>query len=406
MTEAVYRTVRGDVPVGEVGPALFHEHLISDASAWNPDPDLRCTDPALVAAELRTAALDGVGLLVDATPIDFGRDLGALAEASAHSGVHVIAGTGLYREISYPAWLDDWDHERLAQRFVDDIVAGADGSGIRAGVIGEVGCSETMTTRERRVLTAAAIAQQRTGAAIVTHTQEGRGALKQLEFLLGQGAEPARVIVGHLDCLGDVRVALAVIGLGANVGYDRIGLTQYVRDEERAAEIAALLDAGHADRVMLSGDQARPSQYRANGGEGFGKVLVRFVPLLRRLGVSEETIDQLLVGNPRRVLGMRPGPSAAVGRGELAVHVVHIVHDRGVDARGVPGEPRHRIGELGLGAAEQAVGADDLTEDVRGPGGMRNTAGHDLPPGGRMGIQGRPGARTAGRPAPFRVEPG
>jgi predicted metal-dependent phosphotriesterase family hydrolase len=255
---------------------------------------------------LRLAASDGVGLLVDATPIDFGRDLGALAEASAYSGVPVVAGTGFYREISYPGWLDEWDEERLAQRFVDDIVVGRGDSGIRAGVIGEVGCSETMTRRERRVLTAAAIAQRRTGAAIVTHTQEGHGALEQLEFLLGQGAEPARVIVGHLDCVGDVRVALAVIGLGANVGYDRIGLTQYVSDEERAADIARLVDAGHAERVMLSGDQARASQYRANGGDGFGKVLVRFVPLLRRLGLPDNTIDQLLIANPRRVLGLHP----------------------------------------------------------------------------------------------------
>jgi predicted metal-dependent phosphotriesterase family hydrolase len=306
LSEAVYRTVRGDVPVGQVGPVLFHEHLISDASAWNPDPDLRCTNPALVTSELRLAASDGVGLLVDATPIDFGRDLGALAEASAYSGVPVVAGTGFYREISYPGWLDEWDEERLAQRFVDDIVVGRGDSGIRAGVIGEVGCSETMTRRERRVLTAAAIAQRRTGAAIVTHTQEGHGALEQLEFLLGQGAEPARVIVGHLDCVGDVRVALAVIGLGANVGYDRIGLTQYVSDEERAADIARLVDAGHAERVMLSGDQARASQYRANGGDGFGKVLVRFVPLLRRLGLPDNTIDQLLIANPRRVLGLHP----------------------------------------------------------------------------------------------------
>jgi phosphotriesterase-related protein len=304
MIEAVYRTVRGDVPVGDVGPALFHEHLISDASAWNRDPDLRCVNPALVTAELRTAAADGVGLLVDATPIDFGRDPAALAQASARSGMHVIAGTGFYREISYPAWLDDWDEERLARRFVDDIVIGPDGCGIRAGVIGEVGSSSPMTVRERRVLAAAAIAQQCTGAAIISHTQEGHGALEQLEFLLGHGADPARVVVGHLDCAGDVRLAIEVIGLGANVGYDRIGLTQYVSDEQRAADIVRLVEAGHADRVMLSGDQARPSQYRANGGDGFGKVLVRFVPLLRQRGLPDATIDQLLVANPRRVLGL------------------------------------------------------------------------------------------------------
>jgi hypothetical protein len=45
--------------------------------------------------------------------------------------------------------------------------------------------------------------------------------------------------------------------------------------------------------------------------------------------------------------------------------VVRVIHDCVVDAWGVPGEPGHRVGELGLGTAEQAVGADDLAEGVR-----------------------------------------
>lgn len=300
----VFRTVLGDVAACDVGPVLFHEHLISDASAWNADPDLRCVDADLVADELRTAAADGVGLVVDATPIDFGRNVAALADVSRRSGLRVVAGTGLYREISYPPWLDSYTDEQLVQRFVDDLRIGIDGGAIRAGVIGEVGSSQSITPRERRVLGAAAHAQLVTGAAIVTHTQEGRGALEQLDLLLALGVDPARVVVGHLDCAGDAGIAQEVARRGANVGYDRIGLAQYVPDAARAAEVLRLIDVGYAEQVLLSGDQARRSQYRANGGAGFSKVLSQFVPLLRRLGVPDETIDLITVHNPRRVLAL------------------------------------------------------------------------------------------------------
>ena len=90
MSEAVYRTVRGDVPVGAVGPALFHEHVISDASAWNPEPDLRCTDPALVTAELRLAARDGIGLVVDARIVARFCDIGVFVVRHAATSQHHI----------------------------------------------------------------------------------------------------------------------------------------------------------------------------------------------------------------------------------------------------------------------------------------------------------------------------
>jgi phosphotriesterase-related protein len=301
----VFRTVLGDIASSGVGPVLFHEHLISDASGWNADPDLRCVDADLVAGELRTAAADGVGLVVDATPIDFGRNIAALADVSRRSGVHVVAGTGLYREISYPPWLDSCTDEQLVQRFIDDVRIGIDGGAVRAGVIGEVGSSPSITPRERRVLGAAAQAQLATGAAILTHTQEGRGALEQLDLLLALGIDPVRVVVGHLDCAGNPELALEVARRGANVGYDRIGLAQYVSDAARASEVVHLIDAGYAAQVLLSGDQARPSQYRANGGAGFGKVLTHFVPLLRSFGVVEDTIELITVHNPRRILALR-----------------------------------------------------------------------------------------------------
>ena len=44
-----------------------------------------------------------------------------------------------------------------------------DGTGIKAGIIGEVGCTWPLTDNERKSLAAAAAAQRETGAAILIH---------------------------------------------------------------------------------------------------------------------------------------------------------------------------------------------------------------------------------------------
>ena len=61
----------------------------------------------------------------------------------------------------------------IVDLIVGDITEGADGTGIRSGIIGEVGCDWPLTDNERKVLKASARAQRMTGAP-TAHTSRPR----------------------------------------------------------------------------------------------------------------------------------------------------------------------------------------------------------------------------------------
>ena len=77
-------------------------------------------------------------------------------------------------------------------------------------------------------------------------------------------------------------------------------------DEENARAIAALVERGFADRILLSQDVFLKMMLTRYGGFGYGHVLRNFVPRLRRLGMEDAAIDRMLVGNPRAVFADRP----------------------------------------------------------------------------------------------------
>lgn len=52
---------------------------------------------------------------------------------------------------------------KRSEFLIGEIVDGIGGSGVRCGLIGEMGCSSPLTGNEKKSLQAAAIAQQRTG---------------------------------------------------------------------------------------------------------------------------------------------------------------------------------------------------------------------------------------------------
>ena len=66
------------------------------------------------------------------------------------------------------------------------------------------------------------------------------------------------------------------------------------------------IEAGFEDQILLSSDFANTTQIKANWGNGFSTVLIQFVPKLRYFGVPEETLQKILVDNPRRWLAYSP----------------------------------------------------------------------------------------------------
>jgi phosphotriesterase-related protein len=244
---------------------------------------------------------------VETTGLGIGRDLAGLRAVSERTGIAIIAGTGFYLEAAQPASVASGTPEQLAELILEDLREGEDG--IRPGIIGEIGVSDRFTDAERRSLTAACLAQRETGLPMQVHLpgwfRLGEDVLDVVESV---GVDPQRVVLCHMNPSGaDQDYQRRLMDRGAWVQYDMVGAelfyadqgVQCTSDEEDARHVAALIDDGYGDRVLLSSDIFLKSLLRRYGGPGYGHVLQYFIPRLRRQGLTDDSVDQLLVGNPR-----------------------------------------------------------------------------------------------------------
>lgn len=303
---AQIRTVLGPIAPEQLGICMVHEHLIVDSWAlWQvPNYSLIVDDVGLVTEEVQAYRAAGGVSIVDVTTIGLGRNASALKRIAEATGVQIVMGTGWYRERAYPTYIQEKSTDELAAMMVREIEDGIDETGIRAGIIGEIGTERHfITPAQERVFRAAARAHLQTGAPITTHTTHwGELALEQLALLAEEGVDPKHVIVGHLGDRRDIDLLVPIAETGAFLGIDNIGYLDYQKEERRAQNVIDLIAAGFRSQILLSMDIATLNDLHWYGGKGFDYLLLRFIPLLRELGATEEDVTQLLVTNPSRAI--------------------------------------------------------------------------------------------------------
>jgi len=183
------------------------------------------------------------------------------------------------------------------------------GSGVRPGIIGEIGTDKPwVSPAEERVHRAAARAARRTGLAITTHAVLSDVGLAQLRIFEEEGADLSRVVVGHADSYPSLDHYLEIIRRGANLEFDFLGMSftpMEQHGEGRVVELLVeLLSRGHGDRILLSQDVCHNGQLVTYGGHGYTYLQETFLPRLRAAGVSAAEIDRLTIDNPRRILSV------------------------------------------------------------------------------------------------------
>ena len=337
------QTVLGPVSPSELGVTTTHEHLYLDFSfMYRPAEDslsqeledapialenlgwirrnyysnrfnLQLMDPDATVDELRRYRGVGGGAIVEATTIGIGRNPDALARISRESGVHVVMGAGYYVDAVHPEDMDERGLDDLAREIVRDITEGVDGSGVKAGIIGEVGCTWPLTPNERKSLAASAIAQRETGASILIHPGRHPDAPAEiLEILSDGGADLTRVIMGHLDrTVFEFEALRSIAASGCYMEWDLFGNEgsyypladlDMPSDAQRLDFIKLIADAGYSDRVVIGQDIATKHRLVRYGGHGYGHILESVVPQMRRKGFSEDVIRAITVDNPGRIL--------------------------------------------------------------------------------------------------------
>ena len=254
-------TVSGPIPPDRLGFTLPHEHtgiyLWHIEKRWDyweltPDEDL-------ITDELRDFRRRGGATLVDLTLDGVGRDPGSPAAARRRNRPEHRHGHRLVSRRPLPG-----RGARSTSRSVDDLAAvivaefndGVGGSGIRPGIIGEIGTDKPwVSALEERVHRAAARASVQTGMAITTHGVQSAVGLAQLKIFTEEGVDPSRVVIGHADSHPDLDFFLAVLDAGANLQFDFLGHRFGVEEalEPRLVEmIVELLERGYASQLLLS----------------------------------------------------------------------------------------------------------------------------------------------------------
>ena len=329
------QTVLGRVAADALGSTLLHEHLLIDLWPWFDTGDPWADEPVspatiervranpfafhdnlvlddldMAAGELAPFAQAGGRTVVDLTLPEIGRRPAALADLAQRTGLNVVMGCGRYIAGAQPAELRDAPTERLRDELLRDLTDGADGTGIRAGVIGEIGTSDPLHPDEARMLWAEGEAQARTGVGLVVHLDPwGRNAHAVLDHVLGAGADPGRLMLAHLDpSIADTSYARSLAERGVTVAIDiwgdedAYGGKGMPTDEVRIAGVLAAFEEGWADRLALSQDVCLKSQLRAHGGPGYAHLVTVIDPRLRAAGLGDAELDLLFRTTPRRIL--------------------------------------------------------------------------------------------------------
>lgn len=318
-------TVTGPVAADKLGKTLVHEHFAFAYPGWFADATLAPYDfDAALKINLeviKAAQKHGITTIIDATPNDVGgRDPKLYVELAKKTGMNIICSTGLYTEHEgSPAYFKtrmDWYKTDIATMisniFITEITQGIGKSGVKAGVI-KVGTSGggPISDYEKAVLKAAVIAQKATGVPIITHTQGPAGGVEQAQFFIQEGADPKKIIIGHVSNSADTKYHEAILATGVNIAFDRIGLEIFNPTTVIVDNIAELAKKGYADRMMMSHDTVnywlgRPydtpeAVQQALANWKIDHISANVIPMLEAKGVSKDQIETMMVTNPKNL---------------------------------------------------------------------------------------------------------
>ena len=333
-------TVDGAVPASELGIVASRETVLYGLPGWQDDPGTDFDPPAVYQAiQDRLAAFRAAGgtTLVDGRGGMRSQNARLFADLARSTGVRIVVSTGLGRESEIPGHFrqsfdetgirrpngetsqgpDGWipTVESLADILQGEITQGIAADGMmrassRAGLIRTACSRETITALEELAIRGAALAARRTGAAVVAGGVFQ--AHPQLDILVDTGLGEDRIVIGHcdnglaLDAARDREFA----GRGAYVAYDHVGwegdaAPHAIDDSQRAEIVKSMVDAGFAERLILSCGAIGHAIGGTGTSHGFAHLLESFVPLLEKAGVGESTIHTILVENPARLLSLR-----------------------------------------------------------------------------------------------------
>lgn len=322
---AVIRTLLDDIDpnVLATGATMMHEHLSYDYQSPPAEPYYANTPPPpppsndvmvdMMVEELQMAHFDGVRCIVDSSVGPRTElQLENLRAMAMRTDMQIVLGGSYFLERRYPEDIIAASQEEITERMV------AQSQRERWGSLGEVGSSfPEMTKAERKMTAATAQVHKQTGLPIFTHVPHESCpscAIDQLDIYDRENVDMAHLAIGHQSTIRRSddptwETHKEIASRGAFVAFDTVGhrmKTSFIPAREKIDMVLNMIEAGYEDHILLSSDLANTAHIKTNWGNGFSTVVIQFVPKLRYFGVPDETIQKILVDNPRRWLAYLP----------------------------------------------------------------------------------------------------
>lgn len=284
------------------GMTLIHEHTTIDLSSIKniDDTNLNCKEETI--NEFKELYKLGVRNIIDVTACGMGRNVEYINEVSKKTKINIIQATGFYKEPFLPEFVYKYTVDELKDFMVNEIENGIDGTTTKAGVIGEIGTSkDKFEEMEKKVFEAAIKAHLEKGTVISTHTSLGTMAVEQAKLFKKRGVNPKKVIIGHQDLSENLDQIKYLINEGFWVAFDTIGKNNYVKDEEKIKFLVDLQENKMIDSIVMSMDITRKSNMKYKGGIGYTYLFTHFVPMMKKAGITEESIKKIFIENPKKI---------------------------------------------------------------------------------------------------------
>lgn len=328
-------SVNGLIEKEDLGTTLVHEHLFLDQSNFNAieangeeitlenlwkikrDPYLSPSNCVLddvteAINEVNYFKNEGGNTIVEVTNCGMGRDVDKLKHLSSATGLNVITSTGFYVETSHPPHINDASIEELSEFMLKELEEGIEQTNIKAGIIGEIGTSTTITKNEEKVLRAAARCHKKGNYPISIHlsNMKGREGLNVIKILDNEGANLNKVVLCHMDlALDDYDYQIDLAKTGVFIEYDSFGMEftidsrgfAFYRDADKIVFLKKLIDDGFVDKLLVSQDVCFKICLKKYGGQGYDHLLRNIFPLYDQYK-SIDLKEKLLIQNPNHWL--------------------------------------------------------------------------------------------------------
>jgi len=266
-------------------------------------------DKQLALKELSEFSKFGGKTIIDVTSNGLKGDPIALKEISEFLNINIVKGCGWYQKVFYPEDMNKKTVEDLTNEIVKDISIGYKDTGIKSGIIGEIGLNgNPLLPEEINNAKAAAIASNITGAAISLHPPVLiKEKHKILDIIHSEGTELNRVVLGHSNHLAaSFSSLMSFFERDVYIAFDTLGVVRSIASNNPDAIVAnaipKIIKEGYLDKILLAQDVCWKTHLKAYGGAGYSFILEKFLPYLKKLGLSNRDIDTIMIDNPKKIL--------------------------------------------------------------------------------------------------------